>query len=241
MKKFLLWLSIVLLCTSCIVTKARHPEEIKTLAEQLDDKTVALVLPVDDVIKPYCTGVWVSDRMILTAEHCVEIENEEDSEDYDPIGKSVSFAINTEVVGVDAPTKMHSAHVVSVSKEHDLALISTGDIIMHPNVEVSRDRLHDGDEVHVVGHTVGYWWSYMKGYVSSSSRNLEDPRGKTHELIQISIPIYKGNSGGGAFDSNGRLIGIASFIGRWPGLTFFVHRDEIVNFLKQNNVISRRP
>jgi S1-C subfamily serine protease len=240
MKKFLLWLSIVLLCTSCVVSAVRHPQQRQTLAERLDDETVALVLVDEGQIHPFCTGVWVSKTLILTAEHCVEEDNVDEDAAFDPIGRPMLFAIKSEVADAADPKKMHFGTVIAVDKIDDLALVSSMEVLDHPIAEVSTDIVHDGDEMNVVGHTVGYWWSYMKGYMSCTKRYMEDPRGYKHTVMQISIPIYKGNSGGGAFDENGKLVGIASFIGAWPGLTFFVHHDEIVAFLSKNQVISRR-
>jgi S1-C subfamily serine protease len=53
------------------------------------------------------------------------------------------------------------------------------------------------------------------------------------KVVQISAPIWIGNSGGGAFNSDGHLIGLSSWITlRAPSVAFFIHRDEIKNFLK---------
>ena len=58
------------------------------------------------------------------------------------------------------------------------------------------------------------------------------------KTLQISSPAWRGNSGGGAFDADGKLIGISSWVSaRGPMLGFFIHRDEIEKFLKESKVI----
>jgi S1-C subfamily serine protease len=64
---------------------------------------------------------------------------------------------------------------------------------------------------------------------------MSGPVGISEKIIQISAPVWLGNSGGGAFDEDGRLIGICSWISKnGPQLTFFVHRDAINKFIVDN-------
>jgi S1-C subfamily serine protease len=46
--------------------------------------------------------------------------------------------------------------------------------------------------------------------------------------------MYFGNSGGGAFNDYGELVGIADWIKRAPEMGFFVHLDTIRSFLDTN-------
>jgi S1-C subfamily serine protease len=87
--------------------------------------------------------------------------------------------------------------------------------------------------VHVVGHPVGFWWTYSSGYVSNTWSDIEGPEPMRGQMLQVSAPVWNGNSGGGAFDEKGHLIGIASWISKaGPQLSFFVHRDVIIKFMK---------
>ena len=87
----------------------------------------------------------------------------------------------------------------------------------------------------IVGHTTGLWWTYIEGDVSSSRTHV----GKFSKLLQISSPAWFGNSGGGAFNEDGKLVGISSWIyTKAPMVTFFVHGDVIRSFLVKNNIKS---
>src|SRR5277367_3186080 len=64
------------LCGACCSTGVlNRPMSGPQLARATDDMTVALVhtspLRNDGVTYPFCTGVWVSNDVILTAGHCV--------------------------------------------------------------------------------------------------------------------------------------------------------------------------
>jgi S1-C subfamily serine protease len=49
--------------------------------------------------------------------------------------------------------------------------------------------------------------------------------------MQVSAPVWFGNSGGGAFNDEGEIVGIASFIMKGPSLGFFIPVDSIRPFL----------
>jgi S1-C subfamily serine protease len=93
--------------------------------------------------------------------------------------------------------------------------------------------IHDGDEVDVVGSTVGLPFTCFHGQVAATRVFDESP----FKTLQLQVAgVNHGNSGGGAFDSHGALIGIADFMyGRgeetMQGMAFFVHRDSIFTFL----------
>lgn len=210
------------------------PALTETSAESAEDKSVALVHYVDadgeDVphllateMKPYCTGVWVGQNQILTAAHCVA--GLAKPEGTDPTGRPLKYSRKDEVV----LRLSHDAFVEKFDDKHDLALVRTGLSGLHEIAHLELGEIHDGDEVHIVGQTLGLWFSYCHGFIAST-REAEDDSPK---VFQISAPVWFGNSGGGAFDADGRLVGIASYIRRnGPELAFFVHRDVIKEFLK---------
>ena len=132
---------------------------------------------------------------------------------------------------------VRTASVLKIDKKIDLALLTTyTDGIDHPIAILSSDVISTGDQVHVLGHPVSYAWSYTKGYVAAIRPDVPGPgdMGKIEKILQVSAPIGLGNSGGGAFDSQGKLIGICSWISKMgPNLSFFIHRDVIEKFLKE--------
>lgn len=264
-----------LLPACCVFNSVRHPEPRQNLAEQLESKTVALdhwvgavgkdedgdttygeVDPEEDPkaeLRAYCAGVWISQDVILTAEHCVDDLGKPpvlqllqalgaDVQDWDPTGQPVTYSgwgdIKDE--GVRKIRNAHQATVLAVDKDHDLALVKatpdTMDAIpRHPVAELATEA-RVGDDVHIVGHTVGFWWSYTHGWIAQMRPGMLNPSEKRVNVIQISAPVWFGNSGGGAFNADGELLGIASWLRNVPNISFFVDYTTIRTFLANNDI-----
>jgi len=79
-----------------------------------------------------------------------------------------------------------------------------------PSIEVEpQPDIHIGEDVFAIGNPQNLSWTYTKGNVSSIR---EKKLGATTvEIIQTQTPINKGNSGGGLYDMDGRLIGIITW------------------------------
>lgn len=236
----------------------------QTIVESLQDSSVAFVAHSKKApgrIFAFCTGVWISPDVVLTASHCVEPDEVADLRDLLPPSLFVEAVKDFKVVGhemsyyvfsdVGSKWKMYDkdgvdlrqGFVTAYDPVRDLALVKmTKDTLppAHPIVRLSKDSIHSGDRVHIVGHTVGMWWTYTPGSIAMV-RDFEGPLypDSTVKMLQVSCAAYFGNSGGGVFDTNGHLLGIASFLyGRAPNLVFFVHRDEIFSFLAKNGMKS---
>lgn len=190
-------------------------------AEYLLDATIAIYVKGDVGIEIYlanCAGVWLDKNTILTAGHCVS-----DNVVYYETWRD-SRASNLLLI-----TK--KALLLKKDREHDLALLtSIDDPGPHKYVSIS-ERLDIGDKVNVIGHPGEHPYSYLDGTVSAK-RYIENPFDTKTGLIQIAAPIWHGYSGGGAFDKNGNLVGICSFISSATPMTgFFVDVDEINRFI----------
>lgn len=103
------------------------------------------------------------------------------------------------------------------SLQYDLALlkISGSDLIKKSDVravEVAKEPAHLGQTVIAVGNPLGYHISATKGIVSLESEYIKysDFYDVVVRSMRIDAPINGGNSGGGAFDEKGRLIGIVN-------------------------------
>lgn len=108
---------------------------------------------------------------------------------------------------------------------------------IHTIAKFNSNSIRNGKEIHIVGHTIGMWWTYTPGTVSATRNNFEMMNEKKSKILQINSAAWMGNSGGGAFDEEGNLLGIISFVNvKVPNMTFFVHRDIILNFLKKNKI-----
>ena len=234
MKKMLLM--VVSLCMllgimGCGASKTTPVRSPSPLIERIGDSTVALVRIVGDEeegyrIFPFCTGVWVSEKEILTAGHCVAHE-----EGLDPVDAKVYYVLQREVKEVlDDPAALHLAKVTGYDEEHDLALIkgAEGGIPSgHAVAPLASEMPGLGEHVWAVGHPKGMYWTFVEGTVSAY--RSESSIGK---VVQVNATVWFGNSGGGVFDSQGNLLGVCSRLTRVPMMNYYVHLDSVKKFLK---------
>jgi S1-C subfamily serine protease len=195
--------------------KSKKQEEI----EKLHHTTVAIINDSLDVNIPMCGAVWIAKNVLITAAHCVE--------DQITVKYSTFDDYNNDVV--------RTATIIGVDQVNDLALLHTQTHADHPVAILSSKLVTTGDEAHIVGHPVGYAWSYSHGYIATVRTNIKGPSGKIDKILQISAPVWMGNSGGGAFDTNGNLIGICSWVSKnGPHLAFFIHKEVIETFIAKH-------
>lgn len=210
-----------LFCVCACVTSAPlpvAPPPVSDTIAAIDSATVALITP-ESPIQAYCTGVWVSERTILTAGHCAA--------DTD-IGETIFYASTSE-----SPPLIYRATLARIDAKHDLALLHSSIAHTHGVMHLATHRPERGTTLHFVGHTKGYVWSYARGYVAGYRSGIgpADIRG---DYMQVSAPISFGNSGGGAVTDEGELVGIASFMrSDIPEMAFCVPLDMVRMFLSQ--------
>lgn len=234
-------------CCTTVRSVAPPPQPQKeevAVAKQIQDATVALIMGPQGDKSAYCAGVWLDSKHILTAAHCAEIIgrtlfNVDEEKEYNAVGDIAIFVNHSDLKDGEIPQDMAWLGVVKkIDKVHDLALIqSISDTSYHTSAPVALKEVQQGELVHIMGHPIGLFWTYTRGVVaavrnSTSGPILGEQPIKT-KVLQVSAPIWVGNSGGGAFNSDGHLIGICSWITlRAPSIGFFIHRDEIKSFLK---------
>lgn len=196
--------------------------------------TIALVSQRDHKVLPYCTGVWVDERTILTAQHCVQsaANHSFGIEDAIAVGSKIQFINQNE-----APDELFAIpktiHLGTVSKEdklHDLAVIKVDGESGSEYATLGLSSPGIGERLHIIGHVRGLYWTYMEGIASAYRKRM--PENGPGPFLQVSAPIFFGNSGGGVFNAEGKLVGIASFIHKAPNTAFFIHLDSIKNILK---------
>lgn len=215
------------------------------LVSHINSYTVALMgIKPDGEFRTYCTGVWISEKLIVTANHCAEAAAEiklgkEAAGELDSLeGVVVYYSVMGEVDEVGKSTfGIHASEVVKADRDHDLAILraSGGVIPEHESAKLARVAPGVGEEVHVVGQVKGLFWSYVKGVVSGYRGSLPERMLPGDNFVgpfmQVSAPIYFGNSGGGAFNGDGELVGIVSFSGGAPNTAMFAHLSSIKKLL----------
>lgn len=277
----LLLVSMVALLPSCCVFQGSKAPTGPQLAAQIERETVAMVhwvgplmdedgSPVLDedgdpvigevdpdtnpkaVLRAYCTGVWVTKDVFVTAEHCVDelgmspklrflkqlglkVEN-------DPTGQEAFYSSFGDVRDEGDRQFRGSRHatVLAADAEHDLALVqatptAVETIPEHP-VAVLADAAAVGEDVHIVGHTIGQWWSYTRGWVGAIRKNADGPNDGKVDLLQISAPIWFGNSGGGAFNAHGELLGVCSFMKKAPNMAYYIDYNTVRRFMRREGL-----
>lgn len=221
-----------------------------------NDEVVEADSPKAKSVRPFCAAVWITEDTMLTAEHCVEsigrpssvfepsfiqrlmgiikVENPA----WNPTGQRVSYCVFGENPGKQCVP--HAGVIVADDHPHELALIRhlPGEPVPKHLVADIAGSVSVGEKAQIVGHPSGMWWSYTMGYVSQVRRNMPNADENPMDSIQVSAPVWYGNSGGGVFNADGELMGICSWIklGNVPSMSFFVHRDEIARFLGHSGV-----
>jgi S1-C subfamily serine protease len=212
-----------------VAPSASHVEAAKDLA----DKTIALVgFDTDGDAHAYCSGVWVSPNVAMTAFHCVD-----DSQVGDALGYVVREDVYTAANARKLTVVSRRATILALDDAHDLALIRAELPPPHRMAVPALGAVQQGEFAQSMGHSQGLWWTYSTGDVAAV-RQIEI-NGMDLLWLQANAPISPGNSGGGLFDEEGRLIGIAHATFSSPRaqlLNVFVHRDYIQDFIKRARV-----
>jgi serine protease Do len=131
-----------------------------------------------------------------------------------------------------------SAEVIGRDELTDLALlrVEPGSRPFQ-HVELARDLdIRVGDWVVAVGNPFGLGGTATAGIVSAIGREMS-PAQAYIDFLQIDAPINRGNSGGPAFDLNGRVVGVNSAIisptGGNVGIGFAIPSNVAANIIDQ--------
>lgn len=212
-----------------IVSIPKTPiREMDLLHKSIQDYTIAFVNVKEEdgerAARAYCAGVWIGVDEILTAAHCVKDDN---LPFRIPIGDSIRYVVKSELES-DNGINLHTGIVLAFDDANDLAFIKViGIIPIHTIVKLGIELPAIGERVYGVGHPSQLYWSFVSGEISSYRIDS-----KLGDIIQVNISIWYGNSGGGLFDRDGKLIGICARKLDIPSMSNYIHLDSINRFLE---------
>src|ERR1043166_8120197 len=164
--------SCLVLCLIVACSSAPPAPGPRFPVSELDRMTVALV--DDDHV--FCSGVWIDRDLILTAAHCT----------HDGLYSYVTY--QTPAGDTEA------AYVARRDEASDLALLLAAVPPSHATAALAPGNPPEGEDVDIVGHPAGFVWTLSRGCVSGYRVRDEE-----HVRMQLSAPVFFGNSGGGAF------------------------------------------
>jgi S1-C subfamily serine protease len=154
------------------------------------------------------SGVMITpDGYVLTNNHVVENTAEME------VGLTDGSTLKAVIVGTDPAT--------------DLAVVRVGASGL-PMAELGNSSaLHVGQLVIAIGNPLGFQSTVSTGVISALGRALRGQTGRLIEnVIQTSVPLNPGNSGGPLVESRGRVIGInTAMISMAQGISFAVPVD----------------
>ncbi|HET7849544.1 MAG TPA: Do family serine endopeptidase [Pseudolabrys sp.] len=105
---------------------------------------------------------------------------------------------------------IYKAKVIGTDPKTDLALIKVDSDKTFPYVKFADKAPRVGDWVVAVGNPFGLGGTVTAGIVSARGRDIGS--GPYDDYIQIDAPINKGNSGGPAFNIDGKVVGVNTAI-----------------------------
>jgi serine protease Do len=140
--------------------------------------------------------------------------------------------------------KTYKAKVVGTDSKTDVALLKIDGRNDFPYVAFAEGAPQIGDWVIAVGNPYGLGGTVTAGIISARGRDIGSS--PYDDFIQIDAPVNKGNSGGPAFDENGRVVGVTTAIyspsGGSVGIGFAIPADtvkSVVTQLKETGTVTR--
>ncbi|WP_010247806.1 anti-sigma-I factor RsgI family protein [Acetivibrio cellulolyticus] len=118
--------------------------------------------------------------------------------------------------------------IVKMDKKTDLAILKT---VKDPGVKAletdTKPVLDKGDRIAAIGSQNGNKYAVSEGSIVGFKKRA------SIDLIQIEVPLLKGNSGGPLFDMEGNVIGIASYGVSDNSLNLAIPIDYVSGWIKE--------
>lgn len=153
------------------------------------------------------------------------------------VGKASEIAVTMD------DGEKHEAELIGTDSRTDLALLKIKSSEKFPFVEFSTKKARVGDWVLAVGNPFGLGGTVTAGIVSAQNRDIGSG---PYDYLQIDAAVNRGNSGGPAFNLDGKVIGVNTAIfspsGGNVGIAFAVPAElakKVVGQLQNSGKVAR--
>jgi S1-C subfamily serine protease len=222
-KKYIIFSLIISFFISFYVYKIKFKKNYFNYAAKLsyyiEDKNVSII----------GTGFSITKDKILTAGHFCEfvIKNGKEKE----INSSF-FNIKMSYIKNNDYFYANIFEIQKIHKDYDLCILyhSRHNLpILKIDIE---NKLNIGDKVFTIGSPSGIFPVETYGKVVSLDESFYNPK-QLHSFI-VSIPVFKGNSGGFVI-RDGKIVGmiVRGFL-RYTNISYAVKADKIIEFINEN-------
>jgi S1-C subfamily serine protease len=201
------------------------------------------------IVNQGCSGTLVDleNRYVLSAEHCVtnltRIVEEDIYKDDGTVEKVKKYyraplevsQIVRDNNGNITGQVIYRAKLIRTKRDRDLALIQIVGPISNTQSAVVAKEVTRGETAYIIGNPIGLNNNLTKGVVSYVKREIPGQGGydNTRKFTQVDGGVWFGNSGGGVFNENGELLGVAVMVFKpAPHIALAVDLDDIKAFLK---------
>jgi S1-C subfamily serine protease len=238
---------VLTIFTTCCATPAKYVHQ-DNIARMKASTVAFMVQDEEGDFNTYCSGFFVSETEIMTADHCVmasvlinlprelRMIGMALMEEEDLTGTEMIYTTSGYMRGVNEnPKEAFVAKVVAEDRAHDAALLRVRrNNPAHLWLDVSHRMAEVGDQVGMMGAPANVEYSYAAGVVSAIRYNISYPGfNKKGPFVQLNIATNGGNSGGPVINSDtGEVIGMLDFVNtRLDGYGFAIASTSLDNFM----------
>jgi len=136
-----------------------------------------------------------------------------------------------------AKAQAFGARVIYQDSTVDLALLRMIDApaSLHALTLGEIGQVQVAEDIHIIGHPHGNFWSYSTGVVSqirdAYTWSYKDGSNHQAKVLQLQTAINPGNSGGPVVDDSGNILGLVAMSEEGQNLNYAIAADVIKRFL----------